>query len=171
MKQPESYINFEVYEDAKRFCGVANVTLPNIQFIVQSIEGAGIAGKIDAVIPGMMEAMTTSINFRSYTDDAINLSAPKMHSVDLRIAESVGDNITGEKDVIADKYVLDLMPKNTNLGSAAPATPGDVSGEYATHILKGYREGKQVLDIEPYNYKCVINGVDYLEKVRTALGL
>lgn len=170
MQYPESYINFEVYENAKMFCGVAQVTLPNVQFITQSINGAGIAGNIDAVIPGMMEAMSVGINFNSYTENAINLTKPTMHSVDLRIAESVADNISGNKAVIADKYVMEIMPKSTNLGNVAPATKGDVSGDYAVHILKGYRGGKQVLDIEPYNYKCVVNGVDYLASVRKALG-
>ena len=62
------------------------------------------------------------------------------------------------------------FPKSTNLGSVAPATVGEVPGDYAVHILKGYRNGKKVLDIEPYNYKCEVGGVDYLAKVRKAVG-
>ena len=171
MRYPEAYINFEVFENAKMFCGVASVKLPDLNFLTQTVNGAGIAGNMDGVIPGMVDAMTASFNFNSYTENAINLTRPTMHSVDLRIAESVADNISGQKGVVADKYVMEMMPKSTKLGTVAPASKGDVSGDYAVHILKGYRGGKMVLDIEPYNYKCMINGVDYLEDVRTAMGL
>ena len=32
-------------------------------------------------------------------------------------------------------------------------------------------DGKEVLEIDKYNYICKINGKDYLKDVRTALGL
>ena len=31
--QPEAYIDFEVYEDANNFVGVAQATLPDINFL------------------------------------------------------------------------------------------------------------------------------------------
>lgn len=169
MKQPEGYINFDVYENAKQFCGVTQATLPNIQYIVQTISGAGMGGNVEAVLP-MLEAMSLTLNFRTVTDNAINLCRPVIHNIDLRIAEQVGDTVSGQKTQVADKYVMAVMPKNTSLGNVAPASPADASGEYAVHIFKAYKAGKLVMDIEPYNYKCVINGVDYLASVRKALG-
>lgn len=170
MKQPESYINFEVYENAKMFCGVTQATLPNIQFIQQTVSGAGIGGNVETILPGMTEAMNLTLNFRTPTDHAINLCKPVVHNIDLRIAEQVGDTVKGNKSIIADKYVMSVMPKQTNLGNVAPASPADASGEYSVQVLKAYRAGKLVLDIEPYNYKCIIGGVDYLASVRKALG-
>lgn len=170
MKQPESYINFEVYENAKMFCGVTQATLPNIQFIVQTITGAGIGGNVESVLRGMTEPMNLTLNFRTPTENAINLCKPVPHNIDLRVAEQVGDTVSGNKDVICDKYVMTVVPKQTNLGNVAPASPGDASGEYSVQVLKAYRAGRMVMDIEPYNYKCEIDGVDYLAPVRKALG-
>ena len=170
MKQPETNVNFEVYENAKMFCGVTQATLPNIQNIVQTISGAGVAGNVETILPGMMEAMSLTLNFRTVTDNAINLCAPKLHNIDLRVAEQVGDTVKLTKDIVANKYVMSVMPKQTNLGNVAPASPSDASGEYSVQVLKAYKAGKIVMDIEPYNYKCIINGVDYLAKVRKALG-
>jgi len=66
MRYPEAYINFEVFENAKMFCGVASVKLPDLNFLTQTVNGAGIAGNMDGVIPGMVDAMTASFNFNSY---------------------------------------------------------------------------------------------------------
>lgn len=169
MKQPESYINFEVYEDSKRYCGITQATLPDVAFIVQTIQGAGIGGNVEAVIP-MLEAMTATLNFRTPTEQAINLARPVVHNIDLRIAEQVGDTTSGNVGVVADKYAMSVFPKTTKLGNVAPASPADASGEYAVRIFKAYRNGELLMDIEPYNYKCIINGVDYLAPVRKALG-
>jgi hypothetical protein len=170
MKQPESYINFEVYKDSKMFCGVTKATLPNVQFIQQTVSGAGIGGNVETILPGMTEAMSLTLNFRTVTDNAIDLCQPKLHNIDLRIAEQIGDTVNGTKNIICDKYVMSVMPKQTSLGNVAPASPADASGEYSVQVFKGYKAGKLVFDIEPYNYKCIINGTDYLAAVRKALG-
>lgn len=170
MKQPESYVNFEVYEDAKMFCGVTQATLPDLEYITQTVSGAGIGGNVETILPGMMNAMTATLNFRTVTDNAINLTKPYLHNIDLRIAEQLGDTVKGTKSIICDKYVMSVMPKKTSLGSVKPASTGDASGEYSVQVFKGYRDGKLVFDIEPYNYKCQIGNVDYLASVRKALG-
>ena len=46
-KKPESNILFELYEDATNFLGLTQATLPNVAFIVQQIQGAGLNGNID----------------------------------------------------------------------------------------------------------------------------
>ena len=52
-KQPEAYIDFEVYEDSKNFIGISKATLPNINFLTQTITGSGISGNVEAVLIGM----------------------------------------------------------------------------------------------------------------------
>lgn len=169
-KQPEAYIDFEVYEDSINLCGVAEATLPDIKFLTQTISGAGIGGNIEAVLIGMVDAMTLSLKFRSATDAAINLLAPKKHNIDLRIAEQIWDTVAAEKLMQADKFVMVVVPKSTTMGSVAPASAADVSGEYSTYYYAGYKDGKILWEIDPFNYICNIGGVDYLADVRAALG-
>ena len=57
----QAVINFACYEDAKDFLGLASVTLPDVDFIIATISGAGIAGNVEAPIIGHMNAMTTQI--------------------------------------------------------------------------------------------------------------
>lgn len=170
MKQPEAYIDFEVYMDAINLVGVAKATMPDIAFLTQTITGAGISGNVEAVLTGMVEAMTLTLNFRSVTDAATKLMAPVKHQIDLRVAEQFWDTVGVQKEIQADKYVMVVVPKNTKPGNIAPASAADTSGEYSVYKYAGYKNGKTLWDIDPFNYKCEIDGVDYMEPVRKALG-
>lgn len=169
-KQPEAIINFEVYEDSVNYIGIAKVSLPNVNYIVQQISGAGIGGNVDAVMHGMVDAMECGLNFRSATDSAVSLLAPRKHNIDLRVAEQAWETVNSQREIIADKFVLVMVPKTYQPGSVAPASPSDASGTYAVYYYAAYRDGKQLWEIDPYNYICTVNGVDYMAPVRRALG-
>ena len=170
MYQPEAYIDFEVYEDATNLIGVAQATLPDISFLSQQITGAGISGNIDAVLIGMIDAMTLAMNFRSATDSATRLLSPTKHNLDLRVAEQYWDTVGAGKGIQADKYVMLVVPKSLKPGVVAPASAADVSGEYSVQYYAANRDGEQLWEIDPWNYVCTINGVDYMADVRKALG-
>lgn len=169
-KQPEAYIDFEVYEDAKNFVGISQAGLPDITFLTQTITGAGISGNVEAVLIGMVEAMTLTLNFRSVADAATKLMAPKRHNLDLRVAEQYWNTEKVSKEIAADKYVLVVIPKSTKPGNIAPASAADVSGEYTVYYYAGYKDSKKIWEIDPWNYICEVNGVDYMKDVRKALG-
>lgn len=170
MKQPEAYIDFEVYEGKTNYIGVSEATLPDISFLTQTITGAGISGNIEAVLTGMVDAMNLALKFRSVTDAATKLMTPEKHDIELRVAEQYWNTTGRKKEVMADKYVLVTMPKKTSPGNVAPASAADVSGEYSVYYYAGYKDGKQLWEIDPWNYICKINGVDYMADVRKALG-
>lgn len=169
-KQPEAYIDFEVYKDSVDLLGVAKATLPDVAFLTQTITGAGIAGNIEAVLTGMVEAMTLGLNFRSVTDAATKLMAPVAHNIDLRVAEQYWDTVRTKKEVQADKYVMKVVPKNTKPGTVAPASAADTSGEYSVYYYAAYKDGKTLWEIDPLNYICAVDGVDYMADIRKALG-
>ena len=73
-KIDETVIGFAVYEDATEYMGLSEVALPEISNITEEISGAGIGGKIESVILGAIEAMTTTFNFRTVTKNAIKLT-------------------------------------------------------------------------------------------------
>lgn len=169
-KQPEAYIDFEVYENATNFVGVAQATLPDISFLTQTITGAGIAGNIEAVLTGMVDAMTLTLQFRSATDAAVNLLKPTKHNIDLRVAEQYWNTVSSAKQIQADKYVMTVLPKKFSPGTVAPAAAADANGEYSVYYYAGYKDGKKLWEIDPWNYICNIGGVDYMKDVRKALG-
>lgn len=169
--QPEAYIDFEVYDaEHGNLVGVGNVTPPNIEFLTQTLTGAGIGGSIEAVIIGMTNAMTTTLSFRSVTDAATKLASPKKHTLDVRVAEQYWDTIEVEKQVHADRFVMVVVPKSTSIGQISPATTASVSGEYTVYRFEAYNDSEELFCIDPFNYVCRVGGVDYSAEIRTALG-
>jgi len=166
----QSVINFAVYEDSTEYVGMAKVTLPDLTALTQSISGAGIAGNVDAVIMGHFEAMTLGLSFRTTTSQVIKLAEPRRHTIDLRVAQQEENPVAGVVEVRSVKHVLVIVPKSTKGGTVAPASPTDGSGEYAVRYWATYIDGQKVQEIDPLNFICIINGIDYLDAVRTAIG-
>lgn len=169
-KIDETVIGFAVYEDATEYIGISEVTLPEISSMTEEISGAGIGGKVESVILGTIEAMTTTFNFRTVTKNAIKLHEPRIHQIDLRAAQQQQDSTKGVTEIVRVKHILRLQPKKLNPGKLAAASTAEVSGEYATSYYATYIDGKKVLEIDPLNYIYYVNGTDYLADVRKALG-
>lgn len=166
----EAVINFQVYEDATEYYGMAEVTLPEISNITAEVTGAGISGTFESVILGHLEAMTLTLNFRTLVKDAIALHEPRDHQIDLRVAQQDKDTVSGKTKVVALKHILVVKPKKLSPGKVAPASPADASGEYAVTYWATFIDGKKTLEIDILNFIYFVNGIDYLADVRKALG-
>ena len=166
----ESVINFAVYEDSVEYVGVAGVTLPNLAAIVQTLSGAGIAGNVEVPVLGHYDVMSLTLNFRTTTEHSVRLSEPRRHNIDLRMAQQIEDTVAGEVKVQSIKHVLVVVPKTDTGGTIAPAAPTNGSGEYSVRYWATYIDGAKVREIDPLNFICEVNGVDYLADVRKAIG-
>lgn len=166
----ESVINFAVYEDSVEYVGMAGVTLPNLAAIVQTLSGAGIAGNVEVPVLGHYDVMSLTLNFRTTTEHSMRLSEPRRHNIDLRMAQQIEDTVAGEVKVQSIKHVLVVVPKTDTGGTVAPAAPTNGSGEYSVRYWATYIDGAKVREIDPLNFICEVNGVDYLADVRKAIG-
>lgn len=169
-KVNESVINFQVYENANEYYGMAEVGLPEISNITNEVKGAGISGTFENVVLGHIEAMTLTLNFRTLVRDAIALLEPRDHQIDLRVAQQDKDTVSGSTKVVALKHVFICKPKKLNPGKVAPASPADASGEYAVTYWATFINGRKTLEIDILNFIYFVNGKDYLAEVRKALG-
>ena len=166
----ESVINFAVYEDSVEYVGMAGVTLPNLAAIVQTLSGAGIAGNVEVPVLGHYDVMSLTLNFRTTTEHSVRLSEPRRHNIDLRMAQQIEDTVAGEVKVQSIKHVLVVVPKTDTGGTVAPAAPTNGSGEYSVRYWATYIDGAKVREVDPLNFICEVNGVDYLADVRKAIG-
>lgn len=170
VQQAAAYINLEIYEDGENLLGIAKVQLPEINHPTVGISGAGMMGNMNIPLYGMVDDMTTSIDFLTATQDAVRLMAPKKHQLDLRIAEEYWDVPNAEEGIWADKYVMIVRPISIKPGSVAPMAAPDASGEFSVYYYAAYKNGKQLWEIDKRNMKYVVDGVDYMADVRKALG-
>ena len=171
-KTSEKLSNFEVYDGVLgRLLGLADVELPTIEYLSETISGAGIAGEIDSPTLGHVSAMAMTLKFRVHEPEAIKLLAPKAHALDLRGGIQRWNGSTGEYEIRPLKIVTRCVPKSGPLGTLAPGAMQEPTIEFSVKYIKEFLDGKALLEIDPNNYICVIDGVDYLADLRTALGL
>lgn len=168
---PEKLINFRVYEDGIDYLGVADVELPSIEPMTDAVKGAGIAGEVDAPVIGQFGSMTLKLNWRTVTRHLVSLAQQKAHSLDLRGAIQTFDSGAGEYVKTPLKVNVRAIPKKTDLGKLAAASGQDAANEFEVIYIKVTLSGEVLLEIDKYNYVCVISGTDYLAEVRSALGL
>lgn len=170
-KLDEVVVSYRIFENSTEYLGIANVTLPDIEFLTTTISGAGIAGEVEEVIKGHIKAMRTTINFNTYGDNALQLTTPVDHTIDLRVVQQDRNMTAGKVEMRNTKHIMVVKPIKVALGKLETANTADASGEYAVSYYAQYVGGKKKIEIDPLNYKCVINGVDYLADVRKAMGL
>ena len=69
------------------------------------------------------------------------------------------------------KVVMRANPKQFTPGNFGTAAKMGTSAEFELIYLNISIEGREYIEIDKFGYKCRINGVDYLKKVRKDLGL
>lgn len=171
MKMPDKIVNYKVYKDGKDLLGTADIQLPDIESLTEAIKGAGIAGEVELPVLGHISAMSLSINWRTVTGDLVTLAAPIAHSLDFRVAQQGYDTGKGTITTNAVKHVVKAIPKKLSLGKAEAGGTADAGNEFSVTYYKMLIDGKVKVEIDPFNYIFIIDGVDYLKDVRSHLGM
>lgn len=166
--------NFNVYNDAKSalLVGVADIELPEIEFLTESIKGAGISGEIEAVIQGHVAPMEVTINFHAQSKNTIEL-CNSLYGQKITCRSSIGsyDAASGAIASIGDRLHMTIGVKNIALGKRETGSALDSGVTVAVMALKYVIVGKTVLDIDPANMIFKVNGTDILKGVKKDLGI
>lgn len=164
-------INYAVYENGSEYRGIANVTLPDVQSKVLTVNGAGIAGDVEMPVIGHIDAMTMSINFLDAPESAYKLAENRRHLVEFRVAHEEYDETAGKLVPKGQKHIVEIIPKKIGNGTLAPAAAQAVSGEYSVYSLKTLINGKVVLDVCPTENRYIgADGKNVLAQVNKILG-
>lgn len=168
---PEKLINCKVYLDSNNLVGLADVQLPSLEVMTDTIKGAGIAGEIDSPTVGHYQSMQVGINFRTVTPEFARLAAQKAHQLDIRGAVQVFNAALGQSEIQAVKVVVSARTKKADLGKLEAGAAQENSWEGEVVYLKLFIAGEERIEIDKLNFICVIDGEDQLAGVRTALGM
>lgn len=168
---PDKLIAYRAYKDGKDLLGIADVQLPDIESMVEAIKGAGIAGEIELPVLGHVAAMSMTVNWRTVTGDLIALSAPVAHALDFRGSQQAYDSAEGKLKTSSVKHVVRAIPKKVTPGKMETGTATESGNEFSVIYYKMTLDGKVAIEVDPFNYIYVIDGVDYLADVRKDLGL
>lgn len=168
---PEKLVNFTAYKDGSTYLGTADITLPTLEALTETVRGAGIAGEVDSPTLGHYGSMTVTLNWRTITPEAMQLHEPVSHALDFRGAQQVYNSATGEYSSQGVKVTVRAVPKSGDLGTFAPGTMTNSTNELEVSYLKIQVDGKTLIEIDKFNFICLINGRDHLAQVRQQLGL
>lgn len=170
-KVPERLINFRVYAEGNDLLGIANVELPSLEAMTDTVSGAGIAGEVETPILGHYGSMTLTLSWRTISADLTRLAVQKAHALDLRGVMQEHNASTGEFEKVPVRISVRAIPKNVELGSFEVGAATDSSSEFEVTYIKIVVNNREVVEIDKYNFIAKFDGEDKLADVRKGLGL
>lgn len=100
---PEKVINYMLYVDGNRsLTALVDADLSDIQFMSETISGAGIAGEIESTTLGYIQAMTLGLNFRTLIDENYSMLEQKAYALELKAGIQSSDQSNGK--LVTGKY-------------------------------------------------------------------
>lgn len=151
--------------------GLADLQLPKIEAMTETLQGAGIAGEVDTDVLGHFKSMKLTLNWRMVTDELIDFLSPNQMLIDCRIANQEYDSTSGDRKLRPNKVLVKGKCLNRDLGKVKGASPYDASTEIEVVYMKIERDGKTLIEIDKYNYIFKVDGVDHMQQLRSALGM
>ena len=165
-------INWEAFDSADRMLGLTTCDLPEIELAQTDIKGAGLVGTISWPVRGNVNNLTTTLHWLTLTEAGAKfLSQGAAHMLSLRGAQEGYDSGTGERRVIPVRLDLRTHTNKLSLGKFEVGEQTETELELMIDYLKLTIDGKEVTEIDKFNYQMAVNGTDYLSDVKGAVGL
>lgn len=171
MRVPERLIDYTVFDETERLIGTADVQLPSLEYMTETVKGAGIGGEVDSPTIGHFSSMGITLNWRTIEKPLASLATPRAHLLNFYGAQQQYNTSDGNYEIIKARCTVRALPKKTDIGKFDGSATTDSSTEMEAIYIKLTLNDVIALEIDKYNYICNIGGVDFLEKVRRALGL
>ena len=169
---PEKIINYKCFIDGEMSpTALVDVDLPDIQFMSETISGAGIAGEIDSPTLGHFQNMEIGLNFRTLINQNFHNFTQKVYALEFRAATQSTDVVGGKIQTGKLKISTRVVPKNIALGKLEVGKPSGSNQKFACAYLKVEVDNETVLEIDKINMIFNVNGEDLLAEVRDAIGM
>ena len=168
---PEKLINCKVYRDGTDLVGLADVSLPDIEYLSETLTGSGLAGEYDSPTIGHTKDISVGLKFRAHYKDVIGYISPAPILYDMRASVQAIDAGTSEYASFPVRIVACGVPKKKGLGKWDPGKKMDNELSLSCSYLKISVDGQDVLEIDKLNFIFRVDGQDVLATVREHLGM
>ncbi|WP_265822508.1 phage major tail tube protein [Geovibrio ferrireducens] len=163
-------IGAKVWKDGKEHA-VADVTLPSLEAMSDTIKGGGIAGEMDVPVIGQFGEIEMECTWRSTTKEAYDLMKPGPHELEVRGALQELDKNSGKWKVIAVRVFVRATPKKLEGGKLETAASMDIPQAFSLSYMKTELDGEEMVELDKLNYIYKVRGEDVLADVRKAMGM
>lgn len=171
MAMPRKLKNLNLFNDGNNYLGVAkSITLPPLGRKMEAYRGGGMNGPVKADL-GMAD---DGIQFDWKTGglDLVALrqfGAVNASGVMMRFSGAFQQDDTGE--ISSVEVVVRGRHENIEMGEAKPGEDTEHSIKTTCSYYKLTVDNEDIIEIDLLNFVEKVNGVDMLEKQRTALGI
>lgn len=175
MRIPNHVSNYSIFKDGRRLVGLADVTLPNLQNLTDSLKGSGIFGEIDMPVQAHFQAASVTLNWIAIVDAAVFATIQDGAQLDAWAAIQEHDSGTNQIVHAGWRFVMGTAPKSFNLGKLEVGTKGEGVSEYELVSLRAFHDDRVVFEIDKENAVCRwwngIQLVDHGQRIRQLIGL
>ncbi|MGN0337896.1 MAG: phage major tail tube protein [Lachnospiraceae bacterium] len=157
--------NGSSYEEIQNLLAFA---VPDVTLGSSELNGAGMIGPVNVTDPSNIEAMEASITTSDDSGNAALLNDPNGVELVLNWAvDKVGTD--GSSEYIAHRAVIKGYASVIPGGEKKKGEAAEIEHKISVWYYKEEIDGKEVTLVDKFAPKCVINGVDLLEKLNKAL--
>lgn len=167
---PDKLINAKIYREGDELLGVGEVTLPDLEYMKESLSGLGILGEIETPVVGHFGNLTLGISWNTVNAQAMRLLKTSGHQLNIFAAIQVYDAGLNRLLPKSVKLVTNTLPKKAGLGKTSAGKKMDNDTEMEILSMTLWIEGKEIVAIDKLNGICRIEGEDMLALVNTYLG-
>ncbi len=172
MNFPEKLNEFRIFaNDKPDLLGVSDIELPELNFMTETVNGAGIFGEYESPNFGHLESMQLKISWRVITKELVDFYKPDGIKLDCRLLNQHFETKNRKHQVTPSRVlVLGSVTKNS-LGKVEKGSPYEGSSEVEVHYIKIEENGKVLYEYDRHNYIYKVDGIDYGARIREGLGL
>ena len=172
---PNHVTNFSIFLSGKRLVGIADVTLPKLENLSDTLKGSGIFGEIDMPVQAHFKPYTVMLKWLTICDSSIFATIQDGAQLDAWAAHQFHDSGTNKIIHQGWRYIMGTAPRGFNFGKLEVGTKGDGESEYELISLRCLKDDKIMLEIDKENAVCRWwNGfqlVDNAQQIRQLIGL
>ncbi|HCI73521.1 MAG TPA: phage tail protein [Lachnospiraceae bacterium] len=167
---PEVLNHFNIYSDAvgKLIGQDADIELPELKMLTETIGGAGVLGEFEDSVTGQYESAQMKIKWTCLHKNffsLMNTTQPSM--LTLRGSVQMMDTGTGCTDYYPVKIVVKGKAKTVNLGKFEKGKKMECETEIEILYIKILVDKETLFELDKLNFKFVLNGEDMLRKIRS----
>lgn len=173
-------VNYMVYtEDEKEYVGTAQVTLPTLSFPTQEVKGSGIMGAITVPIISQLQSMQVQLQMLALSDQAYKIAEHKVQTLVLYEVQENTNLSSYAMGLASVRHTMKIMTTQMDGGTLQPQSVSNSNinasvlywkVERADVPTSGSPAYVTIMELDPINYICNINGTDYAAQVKTAMG-
>lgn len=162
---------YKVYGESGEAYGTADITLPDLEYMTETIKGAGLMGETETINAGNLSAMGVTLNWATVNEEQVKLTTPAYHTLQCYGAMETQDPSTNTIGYSSVRISMRVLPKKLGLGTFDSNAKTGTSMDFSVTYIKIDIDGATKLELDPLNYILTIDGKDYAAEIRKALGM